>query len=301
MKKLTKSMDVLKTAAGISQDFYNKPLVIAYSGGKDSDVLLDLALKTGIEFEAIYSTTTVEAPQTMRHIAEVFKKLKNKGIRCSRTKSMYQGKPVNMFSLIEKKGIPPTRIMRYCCQVFKETQTPNRITAVGVREDESKNRQGRSHFGIREKTKNKALYFSLEHTKEVFQEAKEREPIWDCILVKKARENKSLIANPIYEWSNRDVWDYIRQNQIPYNELYDMGFSRVGCVLCPFSSKKDKLRDEFFFPKIKQNYILALDRIVKSGRLEKFKSGEDVYKWWIEDDRLPGQLEFDFMKNEDVK
>ena len=101
-------------------------------------------------------------------------------------------------------------------------------------------------------------------------------------------------------WSNRDVWDYIRQNQIPYNEMYDMGFSRVGCVLCPFSSKKDKLRDEFFFPKIKQNYILAFDRIVKSGRLENFKNGEEMYKWWVEDDRLPGQFEFDFI-NEEVK
>lgn len=104
MKKLTKSMDVLKTAAGISQDFYNKPLVIAYSGGKDSDVLLDLAIKAEIDFEVIYNTTTVEAPQTMRHITEVFKKLKNKGIRCSRTKPMYRGESVNMFSLIEKKA-----------------------------------------------------------------------------------------------------------------------------------------------------------------------------------------------------
>lgn len=288
MKKLTKSMDILKTAAGISQDFYNKPLVIAYSGGKDSDVLLDLALKTGIEFEAIYSTTTVEAPQTMRHIAEVFKKLKNKGIRCSRTKPMYQGKPVNMFSLIEKKRIPPTRIMRYCCRVFKETSTPHRIVAVGVRAAESRNRQGRSDFITKEKTKNMALCFSLEHTKEVFQEAKEKDPVWDCILVKKARENKSLIVNPVYEWTDRDIWDYIRQNQIPYNKLYDMGFTRVGCVLCPFSSKKDKLRDEFFFPKVKQNYIAVFDRIIESGRCSNFKNGEEMYKWWIGDDRLPG-------------
>ena len=238
--KIKKSIDVLKTAAEISQSFYNKPLAIAYSGGKDSDVLLDLAIKAEIKFEVIYSTTTVEAPQTMRHIAEVFKGLKERGIKTSRTKPLYQGKPVNMFSLIEKKGIAPTRLMRYCCQIFKETSTPCRIVAVGVRVAESRNRQGRSDFEVKGRTKAKALYFSLEHTKEVFQEAKEREPIWDCTLVKKARENKSLIVNPIYEWLNRDVWNYIRQNQIPYNELYNMGFTRVGCVLCPFSSRDRK-------------------------------------------------------------
>ena len=101
--KIDKSIEILKTAAKISEDFYSKPLILAYSGGKDSDVMLDLALKANIEFEAIYSTTTVDAPQTMKHISEVFKRLKEKGIKTSRTRPIYKGKPVNMFSLIEQK------------------------------------------------------------------------------------------------------------------------------------------------------------------------------------------------------
>lgn len=68
--KITKAIDALKTAANIAKDFYDKPLVITYSGGKDSDVLLDLALKSGINFEVSHSVTTVDAPQTNKHVRE---------------------------------------------------------------------------------------------------------------------------------------------------------------------------------------------------------------------------------------
>ena len=104
--------------------------------------MLDLALKAEINFEVLYSTTTVEAPQTMKHIADTFKKLKAMKIKTIRTKPTLKGEPINMFSLIAKKKIVPTRIIRYCCQIFKEISTPHRITAVGqARVDEEKTDQ----------------------------------------------------------------------------------------------------------------------------------------------------------------
>ena len=293
-EKINKSIEVLKQAAYISDTYYNKPLIIAYSGGKDSDVMLDLAIKANIEFEVLYSTTTVDAPQTMLHINEVFKKLKAMGIKAGKTKPVYKGKPVNMFSLIQQKGTPPTRIMRYCCSVFKETSTPYRITAVGVRASESRKGHGRSDFSSGRGRA--AKHFNLEHVKEVFKDATEQDLVWDCTIVANARNHKNLIVNPIYEWIDNDVWTYIRGNKIKYNPLYDMGYSRVGCILCPMARRLEKKRDETNFPEIRENYKKAFARMLETRKLQGkttidcWTDEEAVYRWWMEDDSIPGQI-----------
>lgn len=136
----------------MSKTYYGLPLIITYSGGKDSDVMLHLAekyLEIG-DFEVLNSHTSVDAPETVKHIREVFKRLKSKGIKADiNYPKDANGKHETMWTLIPKKKIPPTRLMRYCCQVLKETSTPNRLACLGVRADESSKRQGRDVFGIR--------------------------------------------------------------------------------------------------------------------------------------------------------
>lgn len=142
--KIKEAQDVLRLAAEMSAKYYEEPLLICYSGGKDSDVLLHCAESAGISFEVINSHTTVDAPQTVRHIEKVFKRLNRGGI-----KTTYHNRyPVQktMWELIAERGIPPSRIHRYCCTALKETTTPNRFVAIGVRADESRNRQGREIF-----------------------------------------------------------------------------------------------------------------------------------------------------------
>lgn len=145
-QKIEQAKDALQLAARISRDYYHAPLIVTYSGGKDSEVMLDIALDClePDEMEVLNSHTTVDAPETVRHIEKVFRELNEVGI-----KTGYHNRyPVEktMWELIVEKKIPISRFYRYCCSVLKEASTPNRIVAVGVREDESVKRKGREIF-----------------------------------------------------------------------------------------------------------------------------------------------------------
>lgn len=287
--KIDKTIESLKLASEMSKEFYNKPLIITYSGGKDSDVLLDIArncLKPD-EFEVVNSHTSVDAPETVYHIRDVFKEVTGGGTKCTvHIPKDKDGKQITMWNLIPKKKMPPTRLVRYCCATLKETSTPNRICAVGVRASESTGRKGRDIFATRGATK-KDAYYSLEHSKEVFEESKELDPIWDCTLIKQMRENKNIIVNPIYEWTDSDIWEYIRENNIKYNPLYNRGYKRVGCIGCPMASYKEINKEFEEYPKIKDAYIRAFQRMIDQYDDERkskmdWESGQDVFDWWIE-------------------
>lgn len=77
-----KAIERIRTASEMSLNYYKKPLVCTYSGGKDSDVMLELFRRSGIPFEVHHSHTTVDAPQTVYHVRDVFKKLESEGIKC---------------------------------------------------------------------------------------------------------------------------------------------------------------------------------------------------------------------------
>jgi len=148
-EKIEKSKTALRLAAEMSKTYYEKPLILAYSGGKDSDVLLHLAedcLEIN-EFEVLNGHTTVDAPETVYHIREVFKRLDSKGVKTTIDyHKQADGTNITMWNLIPQKLMPPTRVVRYCCEALKETSTPNRLCALGVRASESRKRQGRDTF-----------------------------------------------------------------------------------------------------------------------------------------------------------
>ena len=110
-------------ASEMSLRHYEKPIVCTYSGGKDSDVMLELFKRSGVPFEVHNSHTTVDAPHTVYHIRDRFKKLENQGIKCEIelppvNKSDPQKRRFTMWSLIVKKKFPPTRLKRYCCSIL---------------------------------------------------------------------------------------------------------------------------------------------------------------------------------------
>ena len=138
-----KSIERLELASKMSLKYYGKPLLLAYSGGKDSDVMLEVAIRSGIPFEVQNSHTTADAPETVQHIKKKFYELELKGIKCTINKPTYQGKRISMWTLIPLKLMPPTRVARYCCQVLKEGAGDGRMVATGVRWDESNQRANR--------------------------------------------------------------------------------------------------------------------------------------------------------------
>lgn len=122
------SIERIKIASEMSMHHYGKPLVCTYSGGKDSDVMLELFKRSGVPLEVHHSHTTADAPQTVRHIRRIFADLEEQGIKCDIDYHKRQdGSRITMWNLIPKKLVPPTRMMRYCCSVLKETGCSNRM------------------------------------------------------------------------------------------------------------------------------------------------------------------------------
>ena len=107
---------------------------VAFSGGKDSQCVYHLCQMAGVKFDAHYSVTSVDPPELVRfiksHYPDVMFDHHNRN-----------GKPVTMWSLIIEKGIPLTRLARYCCQYLKETSGVGRVVVTGVRASESANRK----------------------------------------------------------------------------------------------------------------------------------------------------------------
>ena len=122
-KKVSQAVKLLQVcykAAG-------EPLEIAYSGGKDSDVILELAKMCGIEYRAIYKNTTIDPPGTIKHAME-------NEVEIRRPKESF-------FSLMKKKGYP-NRYMRFCCGILKEYKILDNCV-MGIRRCESTKRSKR--------------------------------------------------------------------------------------------------------------------------------------------------------------
>lgn len=138
------AIERLKMASDMSLRLYKQPLVITYSGGKDSDVLLHLAGRSGIPYEVLHSLTTADAPETVWHVRDTFRRLELAGVKCDiDTHKRPDGMNVTMWNLIPRKLMPPTRLVRYCCAELKEGGGKGRWIATGVRWAESQKRKSR--------------------------------------------------------------------------------------------------------------------------------------------------------------
>lgn len=282
-----KAIERIKYAAEMTEQYYEKPLICTYSGGKDSDVLLELFKRSGVPFIVQHSHTTVDAPETVYHVRNRFKELEEQGIECEINYPYYKGKRVSMWTLIPQKGMPPTRLMRYCCQVFKEQNGGGSFIATGVRKAESTNRQARTELeGITAKKAN-AIRSNFGVVMSSDNDEKR-------LLIEHCKLKGKMIINPIIDWNDRGVWEYIRSENIKVNPLYQCGYNRVGCIGCNLAGRKMMLKEFADYPTYKKAYIHAFDRMIEvnksKGKITEWENGQDVFDWWIQDPNIKGQL-----------
>lgn len=280
--KVERSGEQIKLAAAMSLRYYEKPLLVCYSGGKDSDALVELALESGAEFEVQHSVTTVDAPETMRHIKKTFDRLRKSGVKCFYTRPKFKGKPVTMWSLIPQKQMPPTRIVRYCCRTLKETGGAGRAIATGVRRSESTARRNRTFANNFSRARPGSLDF--EDAASLFEDA-DKAIEHDDNFIRSCRIRGKTSFQPILEWTDDDVWQYLDERVVETNPLYDEGFKRVGCIGCPFASPTEREKEFERWPRYRELYIRSFERMLEHRRecgLEtQWRTGEEVYKWWM--------------------
>lgn len=250
---------------------------LADSGGKDSTAVRALARMAGVRFDSHYNVTTIVPPALVRFIRE------------KHQETIFERPELSMRELIVRKQFPPTRIQRYCCAELKEAKGAGRVVVTGVRWAESARRRknkgivnisGSSVFETAERLNvvgvknNYGLMLNSDND--------ENRRLVECCMAK-----AKVMLNPIVDWTNEDVWEFIRSYNIPYCGLYDEGFKRLGCVSCPLGGCKSMKRELEFFPQFVNFYIKTFDEMLearrRSGKVinKQWTDGESVLAWWI--------------------
>ena len=300
--KVKKSIERLK-AFEPPEGYY-----LAFSGGKDSVVCKTLLDEAGVKYDATYRVTTVDPPELVRFIKkvhpDVIREVPRYGPDYKNTK--LAGKPITMWNLIPEKLLPPTRMARYCCEKLKESGGDGRMTVTGVRWAESINRkynqgevviQGKNNIpeGQEDNFRKGPRHGGIILTND--NEDSRR-------VVEQCYKRHKTTVNPIIDWTDAEVWTFIRSNGISYCELYDQGYHRLGCIGCPMARQKQRETDFIRWPKYKEAYLRAFGKMldVRREKNKPFRAGgrdlqeatvDDVFNWWMEYDVLPGQLTFD--------
>ena len=108
-------------------------------------------------------------------------------------------------------------------------------------------------------------------------------------MVEHCYRTQKTMVNPIVDWDEDDVWEFLNGNEIEHCCLYDQGYKRLGCIGCPMNTATGK-RDLEKYPAYRRMYIRAFDRMIENNRKngikmhQNWKDGESVMRWWLRND-----------------
>lgn len=105
-------------------------------------------------------------------------------------------------------------------------------------------------------------------------------------------KTNGFIVNPIIDWLDKDVWNFIKYRKIKCNPLYCMQH-RIGCIGRPMHRLKGRQKDFALYPKYKKLYLLAFKKMLDVRGTKNWKNEYDCFNWWMEDKNLEGQIKLE--------
>lgn len=225
----------------------NNAAFVSFSGGKDSTVVSDLVRKAlgTPSIIHIFGNTTIEFPTTYEYI-ERFRK-ENRKTPILRAENKEQ----DFFNLCETFG-PPSRSLRWCCTIFKTGFIGDKI---------------KKTFGDQ---KTVLTFYGIRRSESASRNTYERSSVGKKI-------SKQLVASPIIDWIDYDIWLYLLTTGIDFNDAYRLGYTRVGCWCCPNNSQWSQFLASIYMPEQYEKFNkVLLDFAVKMGKQdpeEYVKSG----------------------------
>lgn len=261
-----------------------------FSGGKDSQALYHMAQLSGVKFKAFFSPTSIDPPEVIRFIRKHYPEVSFTPLKTS------------IFKMFESKKTLPSMRIRWCCAEFKEKGGEGKVTLVGVRHSESARRANRGTISVtnhkfngefdefeqyREDKRNAKLKtldnkrkkmqrelrmgrMSEEEYKQFDQWSHHEEKMVTCVGGK-----DKIVVSPILEWEDADVWEFLNNVvEVPHCELYDQGFTRIGCIGCPMATSRVQRAQFERWPHVRERWIKSIMKVRK-------QSIEELNKWYI--------------------
>lgn len=278
-KKVEVAYERFRWAAKEAERLFDMPLTVSYSGGKDSDVILQLAKESGVPFRVTHNLTTADPPDNVYYIRGVFRQLREEGIDCRINIPRR-----SLWRIMRETLVIPSRIMRVCCAELKERKMPDAPYIVtGVRWAESAGRRKKSGIATvhtaSDRTARPAKGGLL-----TTDDASSRRLFEQCAM------RGVRVLNPIIDWSDDDVWDFLHSRGIEGNPLYKEGWTRVGCVGCPLAGRRARELAFARYPKLYKAwadsvaYVIARRKEMGNPMFlagKEVESVEDVLGEWV--------------------
>lgn len=290
VSKIDTAYERYRWAAKEAERLFDTPLTVSYSGGKDSDVILQLAKESlapaGIEFRVTHNLTTADPPDNVYYIRRVFAALREEGIDCRINVPRR-----SLWRIMRETLVIPSRMIRTCCAELKERKMPDAPYIVtGVRWAESAGRRNKSGIAM--------VYTASDRTARpdkggllTTDDASSRRLFEQCQM-KGVR-----VLNPIIDWSDSDVWSYLRDRGIEGNPLYKEGWTRIGCVGCPLAGRRARELAFARYPKLYKAWADAIAYVIERRREmgnpmvlagKEIESVDDVLGAWDGEGTLKG-------------
>ena len=266
-RKMDHTIELLQKAERLALTYDKEDgFYLAFSAGKDSQALYHMAELAGVKFKGHVNWTSVDPPQVIRFKRKYYPEV----VEHKPKKSIYD--------LAIDRGILPSMRIRWCCADLKESAGAGKVTLIGIRAEESPRRAKRHEVEVSDKRFSGNLDEFEQWRKAEIAKREER------LIKKMKREGKkvnedefslqsdnevrcingkdSILVSPIFNWTERDVWTFLNDVvRVPHCELYDQGYKRIGCILCPMSQHRQKVRELKDFPHVKQGWIRAIKAI----------------------------------------